>query len=65
MLAIDQKFPQKVSRSRLETMKMNDKKNLATLLLSSLVLIPILIFIENILPDTGNSEWSEVVFFVS
>ena len=46
-------------------MKMNDKKNLATLLLSSLVLIPILIFIGNVLSGTKDPEWSEVVFFVS
>ena len=49
----------------METGKINNIKNLGILLLSALVLIPILIFIENVLPDTRKSEWPEVVFFVS
>ena len=48
----------------MKAIKMNDKKNLATLLLSALVLIPILIFIGNVLSGNRNSEWSEVVFYV-
>jgi len=49
----------------MEAKKMKNKKNLATLLLSALVLIPILVFIGNVLSSAENSEWSKVVFFVS
>ena len=44
---------------------MKSKKNLGTLLLSALVLIPILLFIGNVLSNAENPEWSKVVFFVS
>ena len=49
----------------MEAKKMKSKKNLDTLLWSALVLIPILVFIGNLLSSAENSEWSKVVFFVS
>ena len=49
----------------MEKRKMKSKKNLGTLLLSALVLIPILLFIGNVLSNAENPEWSKVVFFVS
>ena len=44
---------------------MKRKKQLGALLLSTLVLIPILIFIGNVQPDVENPEASKVVFYVS
>jgi hypothetical protein len=44
---------------------MKRKKQVGALLLSALVLIPILIFIENVQPDIGTFQSSKVVFYVS
>lgn len=44
---------------------MKRKKELGTLILSALVLIPILVFIGNVLSSPENPNWSKVAFFVS
>ena len=54
-----------VRSGSMEAKKMKSKKNLGTLLLSALVLIPILLFIGNVLSNAENPEWYMVVFFVS
>ena len=45
--------------------KMKNKRNLGILLLSAPVLIPILVFIGNVLSKAENPESSKVVFIVS
>lgn len=44
---------------------MKRKKELNLLLLSALVLISALVFIDNVLSNSENPNWSKVVFFVS
>jgi hypothetical protein len=44
---------------------MKNKRNLGALLLSALVLIAALVFIDNVLSRGENHEWSRVVFYVS
>lgn len=44
---------------------MKNKKTLGLLLLSAFVLIPILVFIGNVLSNAENLEGSKAVFYVS
>jgi len=55
----------KVRRGCQEMIRMKRKKKLSLLLLSALVLISTLVFIDNVLSNPENPNWSKVVFFVS
>jgi len=54
-----------VRRSCQEMSRMKRKKELSLWLLSALVLISTLVFIDNVLSNPENPNWSKVVFFVS
>jgi hypothetical protein len=54
-----------VRRGGKETQEMKREKRLGALLLSALVLIAVLIFIEKVQPDVEHPKLPKVVFYVS